>query len=70
MAKRRRTNRIKPLLDIKCEWDGSNEYPSNIRIAMQNGTFVDYLLDVKQPKPNVFNRSRNVVIGYQYRNEK
>ena len=67
--KKRRTNRVKPLLDIICSWDGHSEYPSEVRLAMDNGKFADYTLNVQQPKPNVF-RSMPVVVGYQYKGKK
>ena len=64
--RRRRTNRIKPLLNMKCEWDGQSKYPAKIRIAMQDGNFADYLLDAKQPEP-IFLDGSGMVVGYKFR---
>lgn len=46
--------RIEPLSNVRGFWDHDlGGYPERIRLAMSDGKIVTYLLDVKQPVPNV-----------------
>ena len=46
--------RIGPLSNVKALWDHDlGGYPERIRLAMEDGHIVTYLLDVQQPAPNV-----------------
>ena len=45
---------IGPLSNVKALWDHDlGGYPERIRLAMEDGHIVTYLLDVQQPAPNV-----------------
>ena len=43
MAFKRRGNRVKPLLDIHCQWITGNPDPDIVDIAMRNGRVVRYV---------------------------
>ena len=44
---------IGPLSNVKALWDHDlGGYPERIRLAMEDGHIVTYLLDVQQPAPN------------------
>ena len=46
--------RIGPLSNVKAFWDHDlGGYPERIRLATEDGHIVTYVLDVKQPAPNV-----------------
>lgn len=47
-------DRIGPLSNVIGFWDHDlGGYPERIRLAMEDGHIVTYLLDVQQPEPNV-----------------
>lgn len=62
----------KPLLDVHCITDPECEYPSAVKIAMDDGTVQTYFLDCPI-NPNVrkaqtrFDESIQISIGYQYK---
>ena len=65
----------KPLLDVHCITDPECEYPSAVKIAMDDGTVQTYFLDCPI-NPNVrkaqtrFDESIQISIGYQYKPKK
>lgn len=65
MSKRRR--RIRPLLNISGEWDGTSRTPVRLNVAMDNGTYVRYVAEIPMPRPYLLERNRgNIVVGYKF----
>lgn len=70
MSWKRRSGRIKPLLDLKCNWHPGSTYPDTIQVAMRDGRVVTYSLQVKPERIYVGDDRlpmRNEVVGYQYK---
>lgn len=43
----------KPLIDVSPQWDREiSIYPDRIRVPMEDGKVVDYVLDIRQPHPS------------------
>ena len=44
--------RVRPLLDVNSIYEDWSEYPTKIRVTMEDGSVQHYCLEVKQPAPN------------------
>ena len=74
-AFKRRSNRIKPLLDIHGRWESERStYPETLFVAMRDGRIVRYTIDAKPVSIHVgkngWERKGTQVIGYQFRANK
>lgn len=59
----------KPLLDIHCHYDPYCEYPTMVRITMDNGTVKNYILENKTEYQfnKLMENLERVVTGYPKR---
>ena len=65
-------DRSRPLVPLRAIWgkDSISKYPETLRIPMDDGTVVNYVIDVQQPHP-CFTKAINYIKGYPHgRHEK
>ena len=66
---------VKPLLDINCQYDRGCEYPTVLRIAMDDGTVRNYVLENEiglqlEKLNNSLDKFHKMTVGYRYKQRK
>ena len=58
----------KPLLDIHCKNEAFCEYPTVLKVAMDDGTIQTYVLEKRTEYQfaNIMKNLKNMKVGYQY----
>lgn len=66
---------VKPLLDINCQYEPGCDYPTTLRITMEDGTVQDYTLEHKTDLQfmkvmNSLDKLQKLTVGYRYKQRK
>lgn len=66
---------VKPLLDINCQYDRGCEYPTTLRIAMDDGTVQNYVLENEtglqlMKLTESLDRFQKMTVGYRHKQRK
>lgn len=74
MKRRVRRSRVRPLLNLVCEWVNDISYPYRLKVPMMNGKVVPYQIEYAQVAPHIFpdgwEQGEGRIVGYQYKKDR